>query len=299
MPDFPLPEDEAALYVTGELPPAERAGFEARLAQSAELRALVRELEEGAVVLAMAAPRRQPPPLVWQGIEKAVAEESGQKLMPPAFGSQWWRNGWFAAAACLVGWLLYALWAGRPAPLDISPANVASESRSQPGPALTDSSRTEKTSLAPAPSPMVTNTTDQLLQARTRENEALRQVLALKNQVSHLSEFLAQQQALLAEPNRLKFFQLTPDSEASEDPAPVQLSPALQHAISLATAREVGSVPSDSADDLDVDFVDFRPSPNGTPNSLQVKPKDLTKTAAVSESSSPATATKGTIPAFV
>src|ERR1700704_5991512 len=139
MPDLPLPEDEAALYVVGELTPAERAGFEARLAQSAELRALVRELEEGAVVLAMAAPRRQPPPLVWQGIEKAVAQESGQKLILPAF----WRNGWFAAAACLVGWLFYALWPSRSGPSDISPPIVASEPHSQPGPALTDSSRTE------------------------------------------------------------------------------------------------------------------------------------------------------------
>jgi hypothetical protein len=299
MPDLHLPEDEAALYVVGELTAAERARFEARLAQSADLRALVRELEEGAVVLAMATPRRQPPSFVWQGIEKAVAEERG-KVIVPAFWSAWWRNGWSAAAACLVGWLIYALWASRPAPSDISPQTASSEPHSQPGPTLADSSWTEKTSLTPPPSAMATTTTEQLLQAKMRENDALRQVLELKNQVSHLSESVAQQEALLTEPNRLKFFQLRPASDVSEDPAPVQLSPALQRAISLAMAREVGWAPSaNPADQLDVDFVDFRPSTDGTPNSLQVKPKDQTKVAAGSGSSSPPNATSATIPAFV
>ena len=61
MPDLHSPENEAARYVLGELTAAERREFETRLAQSAELRVLVRELEEGAVALSMVSPRRRPP----------------------------------------------------------------------------------------------------------------------------------------------------------------------------------------------------------------------------------------------
>jgi len=52
MPESHPSEDKAALYLLGELKPDERREFEAELAQSAELRELVRELQESAVLLA-------------------------------------------------------------------------------------------------------------------------------------------------------------------------------------------------------------------------------------------------------
>src|SRR5258705_411401 len=114
MPHLDSPEDEAALYLLGELNAAERQEFEARLAYSAELRALVRELEEGTVALSMGLPRRRSPQEVWTRIERIVTNETRRKVVRPAFWTGCWRHGWAAAAACLVGWLLYAFWAHRP-----------------------------------------------------------------------------------------------------------------------------------------------------------------------------------------
>jgi len=106
MADLYSPEDEAALYVLGELSGAERREFEGRLALSAELCALVRELEEGTVALSMASPQRRPPGEVWLRIEQEVAGTKRRKIVIPAFWIGWWRNGWGAAAACLAGWYL-------------------------------------------------------------------------------------------------------------------------------------------------------------------------------------------------
>src|SRR5438093_8406945 len=126
MPEIHQPEDEAVLYVLGELTAAERRAFEMRLAQSVELRALVRELERGAEALSMASPRRLPPCEVWTRIEKTVAREERRKVLNPALWSAWWRNGWAAAAACLIGWLLYALWVNHPGLPHASPASITS-----------------------------------------------------------------------------------------------------------------------------------------------------------------------------
>src|SRR5215212_10775878 len=98
MPDLQLPDDEAALYVLGGLSGEDRREFEARLAQSEELRALVRELEEGAVALALAAPRKPAPQQIWTQIEKAVAQETKSTVKFPAFWFGWLRHGWAAAA---------------------------------------------------------------------------------------------------------------------------------------------------------------------------------------------------------
>src|SRR5213078_3689312 len=100
MPEFHLSEDDAGRYLLGELTGAERREFEARLAQSAELRALVDELQEGAVALSMTPPRRRPPPEVWRRIEKRVTDQTRWKLAVPSIWVGWWRDGWAAAAAC-------------------------------------------------------------------------------------------------------------------------------------------------------------------------------------------------------
>src|SRR6185437_2138775 len=106
MPDFRSPEDDATLYVLGELTAAERREFEARLTKSAELRQVVRELEEGVVALSTGLPRRRPPSEVWSGIEKAL----GRQRKSEAVGwGVFWRNGWAAAALCAAGWLFYVI----------------------------------------------------------------------------------------------------------------------------------------------------------------------------------------------
>src|SRR5215475_11937904 len=98
MPDFHSTEDEATLYVLGELTAAERAEFEARMAKSVELRQMVRELEEGVGALATGLPRRRPPSEIWSGIEKAV---SRQRKPDVSWWRVFWRNGWAAAVVCL------------------------------------------------------------------------------------------------------------------------------------------------------------------------------------------------------
>ncbi|HYV30864.1 MAG TPA: sigma factor, partial [Candidatus Binatia bacterium] len=97
------------------------------LAQSAELRALVGELEEGAMALSMTPPRRRPPQEVWRRIEKSVTGQTRWKLAVPSIWVGWWRHGWAAAAACLAGWLLYALWVNWPRSSGAVSAPVASE----------------------------------------------------------------------------------------------------------------------------------------------------------------------------
>src|SRR2546421_12154974 len=126
MPELHLIEDEAVRYVLGELTAAERREFEARLAESAELRALVRELEQGAVALSMALPQRRPPQEVWMQIENVVARDARREIVIPAFWTGWWRSGWAAAAACLAAWVFYGVWANRSGPSHTSPESVAS-----------------------------------------------------------------------------------------------------------------------------------------------------------------------------
>src|SRR2546423_15510843 len=126
MPDLHFSEEDAALYVAGALAAARRAEFEVRLAESPELRALVRELQEGAVALAMAAPRHRAPPLVWQRIENAVAKEAKPKASIAESWLSWWRTGWAAATACLLALLLYALWVNRPPKAEASHSSEAS-----------------------------------------------------------------------------------------------------------------------------------------------------------------------------
>ena len=160
MAEIPLPEDEAARYVLGEMDAAERHQFEARLEKSDDLRALVRELESGTVAAAFALPQREPPGQVWQRIEEVVAEETKQEAANTAF----WRiirrqGGWWAAAACLIGWMLYAIWmnhagtSGNP----VGSPPVLSENNARFEAAPTESPRVEHTRLVSS-QPALTNT---------------------------------------------------------------------------------------------------------------------------------------------
>jgi hypothetical protein len=304
MPDSRTLEDQAALYVLGRLTPIERCEFEVSLSESAELRALVRELEEGAVVLAMGVPQRKPPQYLWQRIENAVAEEARRKIVAPSFWVSWWRSGWAAAAACLVGWLLYALWIKSANQPDVSSSQVATDDHPQPG--ITDSVKLNtgnpalslsSMSIAGTRSPQTTSTT-----AQAKEIRALHgQIAQLQGEVTQLSQMLTQQQALLADAGRLKFFQLVRASGSVASATTATPSSDLQRALLLALARELGWQSADSTqanpartNQTGIDFVDLHPGADAPENPPTVEPGS-TDTL---ESSLVATSTTG-IPAFV
>ncbi len=271
MPELHLLEDDATLYVLGRLTEAERGEFEVRLAESAELRTLVRALEEGAVAAAMASPRRRVPKQVWEGIEEAVTEDARPRVLDFARWFGWLRNGWAVAAACLVGWLLYAVWPERAGSPGVAPAPLASEVNVQTDGTLMDSARTETVRAVQSAAAAERRSLQIDLLAARRESGALRmQNAELAKQVTHLSQVMAQQQALLAESSRLKFFQLSPPDAAGVVATNAKPSPELQRALLLAMARELGWLQSPGSfqsgstqtNQGAVDFVDLRPETN-------------------------------------
>ncbi len=237
--------DEAARYVLGQLPPAARHEFEVQLTQSAELRTLVQELEEGVEAMAHAAPPQPLPPQTWAPIEQAIAREVQRKVVTPALWANWWRSGWAAAAACLLAFLSYVWWPQRKEdPLDALP--------SAPGEVELASLPVE---LPPPKSPPVRlevqKPTNVLVVASAKpaaetispELASLRwQVAALQSQLEKLSEVVSQQKAILTEPGRFKFFPLAGSPTGAEE-TPPPLSPDLQRAIAYAMARDLGWVP--------------------------------------------------------
>jgi len=311
MSELHLIEDDATLYVLGRLTEAERGEFEVRLAESAELRALVSELEEGAVAAAMAAPRRRVPKQVWEQIEKTITRETRAPVLDFTLWFGWLRNGWAVAAACLVGWLLYALWPDRAGTPDVVPSPRASQANVQPGEVPTESARTE-TGGAARPPQNTANAERRSLQtnflAMTRENGALRlQNAQLVKQVSYLSQVLTQQQALLAESSRLKFFQLTPPAETGVVTTNAVPSPELQRALFLAMARELGwlqspgSLQSGSTQTNlgGIDFVDLRPGTNTLSAPVNLPPQIETQPASTPETPLLASDSGDAIPGFV
>jgi len=314
MPELPLPEEEAARYLLDELSPGERRLFETRLEQSAELRALVGELEEAAVALSKASPQKRAPREVWTRIEQALAEETRTRRPLQRFWAGWWRNGWAAAAACLFGWLLYAWWADRPASPASTPAPVALATNAQPGIA----SGPQITMPNPAHQAQAENTsTFKLLQSRTQELGTLSwQLLQLTNRIAALSQTLTQQQALLSEASRLKFFQLaSPAGPVAASAIPVSTN--LQRALVLAMARELGwtppaapastqkpattdqapanSVTSTSTNQAGVDFVDLRPANTNTTDQPTSPPRGDPGNVAASDLASSSNAVPGFI----
>lgn len=274
---FPI-EEEAVRYLLGELRAEERREFEARLERSAELRALVRELEEGGVALAAASPSRRVPSGLWSQIEKAVERE--RRVHPRILG--WWvgwvRSGWAAATVCVVGWVLYALLVKPPGPAINSP--VSGSQAAAPRELQSPNSLAQRPEARPA-TQAASNTEFAIFQARTQELATLRrQIAELESRLTQVSRTATQQQILLSESNRLKFFQLSfGTGESSEGGAAQPISPRLQWALYTAMARELGwrsasgsatATASDSGHAEDskvanvsgVDFVDLRPTSN-------------------------------------
>jgi hypothetical protein len=328
MPEDPSNEDDALRFVMGEFSAAERREFEARLASSAELRALVNELEAGMVITAKAAPRYHPPAEVWRRIEQAVAKTPPLQsaFLVPWFG--WLRNGWAVAVICLAGWLGYAFLAHLHYASDLAKAKnqrqQVVETRSTVPPAM---------SVASQP-PAVTNDEYELLKTNLREiSELQARVSQLEMQKLQLSRSLARQSVLLCETNRIKFYQLTSTTDGDAHAGP--LSPGLQTAMLMATEHELGWVageanPATSAAGNvitpttvtigGVDFIDFRPGSHEAADKpqggfAQSSAANVTTTAQVQPQSQPQSSSQGqpqtespvpstpgsgsTIPAFV
>lgn len=266
-------KEEAARYVLGQLLPAAQHEFEMQLAQSAALRGLVQELEEGVAALARAVPQRPPPVRTRSLIEQAIAQDSQQKVVTPPRWSTWWRNGWAAAAACLLGWLGYALWTQRgevrsEVPVIVTTENVPTTASS--GPKENDHA--------------VPFSNDAAVVAATnarQEQENLRwQIATLQNQVLQLSQVVARQQAILLEPERFKFFPLA-TNVVGADGATTPLSPGLQRALFYAMARELGWLPAlpsgepqntptgTATNHLGINFVDLNPATNNPPDPVE------------------------------
>jgi len=281
-------EDEATLYVLGRLGRAKRRRFEARLKTSPELRILVRDLEAGTVVLAIAMPEHQPPPQMWDRIHDAVAHEAERKVVARSFLFALFRSGWAAAACIMIGWLIYALWV-----LDsheMSPAILSGElSQSDPEPRGVAGAEAARhlpeprgpINVAPAPgtTPLV----------RAGDVAALRrEIRDLEDQLAHMSQVLTQQQTFPSSPGQLAFFHLVPTSgDGTTARAVKPPSPELQRALLLGMERELGwlrpstatppanaekqsepeSQESEAAEaaDLGVKFVDLPTEPGGQP----------------------------------
>jgi anti-sigma-K factor RskA len=285
MTDFERLEEKASLYIMGDMAEADRREFAAQIAESAELAQLVRELEEGAVAVGLACPPRRPPPFLWRAIEKSVEQE--RRKIIPLFSPELWRNaGWAAAAACLAAWIFFGVVRDG--------KNPFAEAKNKTPDAA--SAHTTASAAATAREIEEARRTNELAanrlareqtEARDREAQRLRNDVAnLQRRVGEMSQVLTQQQAMLGEPNRIKFLTLTPAANATS----VQnLSPELQRALFLAMARELGwlntsnqiaapfqdSPPPNGAEDtMDVEFVDFRGGTNGVITRFQVeKPK--------------------------
>jgi anti-sigma-K factor RskA len=261
MPDSHSPEDEALLYVLGELTAEQRREFELRMAESAELRQIVRELEEGMVALTTGLPRRRPPAEIWSSVEKTVSRRANSEAI---LWRLFWRNGWAAAGLCAVGWLLNVFF--------LSSGNkVNSPTRGSAPPreplVANVSTATDHSISVPKPP---TNGELQLLHVRAEEINDLRlKLTAMAEETNALSQLLAQERARLAETNRMKFYQFTSALAAGTDAPAPQLSPAMQRAVLISIGRELGLLPSTVTAAPGngrpvttvngIDFVDLRP----------------------------------------
>lgn len=294
-------EDEALLYVLGELTPGQRQEFEARLAESSELRSLLHDLEEGTVAAAMAAPPKLPPSAAWKGIEKSIAQQPCEHARPARW-IQFLKSGWAAAGACLLGWILYAWWVDAPA------RQLGLPQSTKETPLVSNSSFPSNDHELPAPAVPANEAAHSSYEPQSHAADALQwQVRALENRVAYLSEALARHQSALSETNRIRFVRASGTSANGQGAAIANLSPGLQRALMLAVARQLGW---NSGADLfesnlplsekypGVDFVDFDRGTNATSRPIAAQPaiqSGMTDSAPTENAGRPEPA----VPAFV
>lgn len=264
MAEFDPHEECALLYALGELPDEKAREFETRMEESEQLTRTVRELEEGAVALAMASPRQRIPRSAWRNIERAVEEEKSVFIKWPWFKDK----GWAAAAACLIGWLMFALMR-TPQTIEHSAVdqNADHSATHTSTPAMADLVSESLGSNSAVKLDAKHEMDTSLLQL---ESEILRsEVSELQKRIDLISHSLTQQQAMLNDPSRLKFLRLGPATGTFSTNG---ISQELQRALAIAMARELGWL-GNSNQFLDprasewasgmtniggIDFVDFR-----------------------------------------
>jgi hypothetical protein len=245
MPE-PIPyADDATAYVLGTLGARERRRFEGRLKRSSELQKVVRVLEMGSIGLALAAPRREPPAKLWEGIQAAVTHECEKQNR--AAGRAWLRSAVGIAACAVVGWLAYTLW--HPRALSSSPSlaggrAAAGSATNSAAPALA-----RAVSQTPAASNLASNPPRERRARRPSESATLRERVGdLENQVAHLEQTVMQQQALPADFNRLTFLSIGPEgANGTTSGQIIAPSPELQRALLLGVARQLGWMPPSPA----------------------------------------------------
>lgn len=296
MTDLNHSEDEVARYVMGGMSKAQQREFESRLAQSAELCALVRDVEDGVVALAMTAPQLPLPAQSWRQIAGAIhRRKQGGPWFALIFQNGWGLPAGLVAAACVFGWLLHVAWIDHVAG-GKEPVTLAAQS-------------------APLPPPVSHPATSGLVATPTVENPAARnqpsdleiirlraQVGELRNCVDVLAQTVARQKGQLAESSRFKFCHLSA-AAGNNGGAPAPLSPALRQALFLAVARELGWLPPSAfaadnppanAGQTGIDFVDLRNGTNGVvTTALFPADPDSSPDAASLGASEPANATIG------
>ena len=107
MAESPMPFDEAEDYVFGRLTPSTSHRFEKQLAQNKPLRRQVRELEEGALALALSTPQFNPPPEAWANIQAAITQKRQYQFLFPVFLLRCLWRGWPVAGGLTVGLLIH------------------------------------------------------------------------------------------------------------------------------------------------------------------------------------------------
>ncbi len=107
MAENPMPIDEVEDYCFGRLTPADSRRFEARLARDAALQRHLRELEEGVLALALAAPPLRPPREAWTNIQAGLARERQPGLVSPVALLDWLLRGWPLAGGLAAALFIY------------------------------------------------------------------------------------------------------------------------------------------------------------------------------------------------
>jgi hypothetical protein len=156
------PFDEANDYLLGRLTPDARRNFEARLATDAELRRLVRDLEEGVLALALSAPQVPVPKDAWTNIAAAIAPVLPRENIF-SFARLNWLTGGLAVAVFLAAVFgIQSLWlksagpeknfiAQNSGPVESSPTNSSPAPENIPQLAVENLSVSNSESVATAP----------------------------------------------------------------------------------------------------------------------------------------------------
>ena len=310
-------QEEALRYVLGELREGERRRFESRLKDSSELRATVREMQEGTLALALSMPQRVPPVEVLKAVQSAVARERTRKRSFQLFRRRLLAIS-LPLAACLIGGVILSVfWInGHHQPTEpgsqasLAPmansnfpnfvvASTSTNTRSS------ESARTEAVTLPPRTEPSPTTKDVAFLH---------RQVVELNTKVAQLSRELDSQSALASVSSQLKLLQLiNPGAGADENAGVPTPSVEEQRLLLLALERQLGwvqptqtlspnpraktsSLAPGEGTESSVDFVDLNPNDPDIAQDSNPQTSAAPATAATDPLSS---TTNSSIPGFV